>query len=194
MGSTTIKETTDNYNAEYCRLSELWLYDQCKKLDGDPYSEGTYIRIAMKVMANIGVIPYTYAPYDGYYTFGRFDGKKFDLSLARPYRIKTYARLTNIDDMCRCLVQHGPFAMGVQVTDEFVNVDESGYIPVHYSSVREGHCVAVVGYDSKENTFLIVNSWGEGWGNKGTAKLPFLYWERFGMDAWGIVDVTPNEA
>lgn len=191
---TTIKETADRRSEEYCALSQLWLYDQCKHRDGDPYGEGTSIRVAMRIMAKKGVIPYHLLPYDGVYFYGRFEEQQFEEVLARPYRIKQYARLDNIDDMCRCLVQHGPFAMGVQVTDEFERVGIDNYIPLHFKSIEEGHGIAVMGYDLMERTFLIFNSWGLQWGNAGWARLPFEYWERFGMDAWGMVDISPNEA
>ena len=193
MGCTTIKETIDNKNGEYGKLSALWLYDQCKRRDGDPYGEGTFIRTAMKVMAKQGLMPNYVAPFDGAYSFGKYNEYIFDEELAHPYKIKTYARLTDVEDMCRCLSQHGPFAMGVQTTDEFDDVDIDGYIPIHYRKVGGGHCIAVVGYDLEELVFFIVNSWGPGWGNNGCAKMPFEYWNRFGMDAWGIVDISPNE-
>ena len=33
------------------------------------------------------------------------------------------------------------------------------------------HCVQVVGYNSKENYYLVRNSWGENWGDEGYIKV-----------------------
>ena len=33
------------------------------------------------------------------------------------------------------------------------------------------HCVQVVGYNSKENYYLVRNSWGENWGDEGYIKI-----------------------
>lgn len=193
-GTTAVKETLDRFSGEYAKLSPIWLYDRCKHLDGDPYGEGTFIRTAMKILAKEGCAPWEQIPFSGSYEFGQYETLAIDPAVIRPYRIQTYARLTDVDDMVRCLVQHGPFAMGVAVTDEFEMVEMDGYIPIHYAKVLGGHCIAIVEYSLPEQTFTVLNSWGAGWGNGGYAKMPFEYWERFGQDAWGVVDISPNEA
>lgn len=192
-GCTAIKEILDFKNSEFTKLSPIWLYDQCKRIDDDPYGEGTHIRAAMKVLAKSGHAPYNLVPSLNNYYFGILRELNIAEEFTRPYRIKTYARLINIDDMCRCIAQHGPFAMGIKVTDQFENAPKEGFIPLHYKRISGGHCIAIIGYDNKDQTFLVQNSWGTGWGNYGFAKMPYEYWERYGMDAWGIVDISPNE-
>ena len=51
-----VKEFQDKkeYN-KLISLSPRFLYSQCKKIDGDPFGEGTYPRVAMKVLLNYGV-------------------------------------------------------------------------------------------------------------------------------------------
>jgi hypothetical protein len=192
-GCVAIKEAIDRMNCEYTRLSEIWLYDQAKRRDEEPYCEGTSIRIAMKIMASIGCAPFSFIEEKRPYAFGKYDSLIIPRELTSPFRIKTYARLRNIDEMCRCLAQHGPFAIGVLVTDEFNNMVGPGIIPDSYTKYYGGHCIAVTGYSIPEQTFTIRNSWGECWGDGGFSKLSFNYVDRFMLDAWGIVDVTPNE-
>ena len=38
---------------------------------------------------------------------------------------------------------------------------------------KEGHIMVAVGYDDRDSTFLVQNSWGEGWGLRGRFKLPY---------------------
>jgi C1A family cysteine protease len=193
-GTTAIKETFDRKASEFTKLSPIWIYDRCKHLDDDHYGEGTYIRTAMKVLAREGCAPEALVPYTGEYRYGMYDTLEIDPNVCSPFRIKTYARLLDVDDMVRCLAQHGPFAMGIQVTDEFENVGLDGYVPIHFAKIEGGHCIAVVGYSIPKQTLTVFNSWGSEWGNGGFAELPFAYWERFGQDAWGVVDISPNEA
>ena len=194
FGVTATKEAHDKFHNEFTKLSAIWLYDRAKHLDDEPYAGGTYIRMAMKILANEGAAPHFMVPYDDEYHYGKFESLVIPPEVLRPFRIKTYARLTGIEEMCRCLSQHGPFAMGIKVTNEFECCIGNEWVPVHYKSVNGGHCIAVVGYSLVEETFTIVNSWGQIWGKGGIAKIPFEYWQRFGMDAWGIVDISPNEA
>jgi Papain family cysteine protease len=193
-GSVSMKEALDRMNGEYCRLSEIWLYDQCKRRDGEPFEGGTTIRTAMKILAKVGCAPYEFVVNVGSYYFGKFEYLNIPQELTNPFRIRTYARLFNIDEMCRCLYQHGPFAIGIKVTDEFENFKGPDIVPVHYGSINGGHCVSVAGYSKTRETLLIHNSWDKDWGVNGYAEIPFEYWQRFGMDAWGIVDISPNEA
>lgn len=192
-GCVSVKEAIDRMNNEYERLSEIWLYDQAKRKDGDPHGCGTSIRIAMKILASDGCAPYSFVVENKPYLYGKYSQLRIPRELTIPFRIKTYARLYNVDEMCRCLVQHGPFAGGVMVTDEFNNMVGPGIIPDSYTKYYGGHCIAVTGYSIPEQTFTIRNSWGECWGDGGFSKLSFNYVDRFMLDAWGIVDVNPNE-
>jgi hypothetical protein len=45
-----------------------------------------------------------------------------------------------------------------------------------------GHAFALVGFN--ERGFVVQNSWGLGWGQKGFATLPYAEWTRDGDDAW----------
>jgi hypothetical protein len=59
-----VKEYQDK--KEYDRLIQLsprYLYYLCKKFDGQPFQDGTYPRIAMKVLAKYGVAEESCWPY-----------------------------------------------------------------------------------------------------------------------------------
>jgi hypothetical protein len=47
-----------------------------------------------------------------------------------------------------------------------------------------GHAFVIVGYD--ERGFIIQNSWGEGWGSRGLARLTYQDWRENAMDCWVV--------
>lgn len=61
----------------------------------------------------------------------------------------------------------------------------SGALEAYYTDTiyeaKDGHAVAIVGYD--ENGFLIKNSWGTDWGNKGYGWVSFDYHRIFASEA-----------
>ena len=57
-GTVGVKEFLDGKEySKYIPLSPRYVYFNCKKLDGIPESEGTYPRVAMKVLSDLGVCP-----------------------------------------------------------------------------------------------------------------------------------------
>jgi C1A family cysteine protease len=71
-----------------------------------------------------------------------------------------------------CLADGYPFVFGFTVYESFESnsvAKKSGIVPMPSSSekVMGGHCVVAVGYDNATRTFIIRNSWGTGWGQKG---------------------------
>lgn len=55
------------------------------------------------------------------------------------------------------------------------------------------HCVYLVGWDDEKKAFQFVNSWGEGWGDKGFGWLPYSYIEKgFASNPVTLIDL-PND-
>ena len=98
---------------EHRRLIELsprYLYHHCKLIDGIPGQEGTYPRVAMKVLAQRGVCLEECWPYRPYQTDSACPEADRQ---AYPFRIKTYARLFGLEEMEQSLAANGPFLAGV---------------------------------------------------------------------------------
>jgi C1A family cysteine protease len=86
-----------------------------------------------------------------------------------------------------------PFVVGFLVYKSFESayVTKTGYVPM--PSAREqllgGHAVVCVGYDDTKNVFIMRNSWGTNWGDKGYFYLPYAYLTstKLASDLWNII-------
>lgn len=174
-------------------LSPRFIYNLCKKFDGAPNEDGTYPRIAMKMLLNYGVCPESFWPY-----FPRQTNqpKKNAHKGARKYRIKAYARLNGMIEMQRSLVINGPFLAGVKAFASWFSakVKKNGLIPLPKKLERlaGGHAICIVGYDDTRKLFKFKNSWGKMWGDKGYGYLPYKYMVEYCVDAWSATDLIEN--
>lgn len=174
-------------------LSPRYLYSLCKEIDGIPNEEGTYPRIAMKVLLNNGVCPESYWPYKPYQN----DKPKKDADTkAKVYRINAYARLKALMEMKRSLIVNGPFLAGVQVFRSWFTKKalSKGLIPMPGKDdiLEGGHAICIVGYNDTQKLFKFKNSWGSQWGDKGYGYLYYDYMKKYCMDAWSATDLIGN--
>ncbi len=177
--------------------SRLFIYLQARKMEGTADSDsGAEIRDAIKAIATLGVCsskswPYhirnlTVDPPPECYVEARTRG------VALAYRsIKN----TSLEDMLACLSERTPIIFGFTVFDSFESdaVAQSGYVPMpkKSESILGGHCVVAVGYDTHKRIFIVRNSWGNDWGDKGYCYMPFKYLTdpNLSDDFWAISKV-----
>lgn len=172
-------------------LSPRFIYSECKKIDGMPYEEGTTIRIAMKVINTNGVCREKFWPYKPYQEDKAQKGAGAD---ARKFRVLTYARILNLNELRLSLYSKGPCVIGVDVFKGFMDT-KTGIVPMPRKDDRliGGHAICAIGYDDQKKLIKFKNSWSEEWGQKGFGFLPYSYVERYMMDAWSSVDIEdPN--
>lgn len=174
-------------------LSPRYLYSLCKKYDGSPEEDGTYPRMAMKMLLNYGTPPEIYWPYQPHQT----DKPKAGADKAAiKYKVRAYARLRTMPEMKRSLVVNGPFLAGIDVYDSWFTkkVNKTGLIPMpkRKDIYQGGHAICIIGYDDSGKLFKFKNSWGNGWGDKGYGYLPYGYMKQYCVDAWSDTDLIEN--
>ena len=171
-------------------LSPRYLYSACKEIDGSPNAEGTYPRVAMKLLAQRGVCREECWPYRPFQTDSPCPAADRQ---AYPFRIRTYARLEGIEEMTRSLSVNGPFLAGVEVFPEWME-ERGGKIPLpgEDDQTLGGHAICIVGYSRTGQFFKFKNSWGERWGEEGYGYLPFAYLETYCRDAWSATDLIAH--
>ena len=122
------------------------VYHQAQKIDqweGEAYS-GTSVLAGAKVMSSLGLL-------------------------------KQYRWAFSIDDVIDTVVSRGPVVIGIPWYYGMYTAP-NGILKVSGSKVG-GHCILVVGYKVSdpafggEDSLILQNSWGEGWGNKGLARI-----------------------
>jgi C1A family cysteine protease len=100
---------------------------------------------------------------------------------AMNYQAIQYSRLinTDINQLKQCIVQGFPFVFGFSVYQSFMsrNVANTGIVPMPNKTERllGGHAVLAVGYDDAKKVFIVRNSWGDRWGDKGYFYMPYAY-------------------
>lgn len=81
-----------------------------------------------------------------------------------------------------------PFVMGIPVYKDFLSVSHdpnSVYdLSADHGEVLGYHAVTVLGYDTDKHAFLMVNSWGAGWGHEGRAWLSEEFVTRYAVEGW----------
>ena len=169
--------------------SEQWLYWNCKKIDGIPDSEGTYIRTVMRVLKNIGVPTEKAWPYtDDPINIGK--PKSWSDMVARWATIGSYWGISNLTEMKAALID-GPVLIGVPVFIEWAKpVGGIVNYPANPSKRYGGHAICVVGYDDNKQMIKFKNSWSKFWGDRGYGYLPYRYINDFLWSAWAARDIS----
>jgi len=185
-----LRECFLNKNKQsWVALSRLFLYWEERYLEGTVNEDsGAEIRDGMKVLNEIGVCPEVDWPYD----VSTFTNPPTDQNMkeAADYKIGEYHRVTSLEQLKAALAQGSPVVIGIQVYESFESdaVAKSGIVPmpnVNREKAFGGHAVLVVGYNDTKSQFIVRNSWGQSWGERGYCYLPYSYYTQgFVLDCW----------
>lgn len=151
--------------------------------------EGMYIRNALKTLREVGDCPK--ADLSGNHECdkamavveARLDELK---DLAYPHRISTYAKVKTVDEIKQALMDFGYVVVSMPWHEDYQLVD--GVYTFKSTKNRGYHCVVIYGWD--ERGWLVHNSWGSGWGQKGKFIVPFDFKWR---EAWAVTDNVIGE-
>jgi hypothetical protein len=110
---------------------------------------------------------------------------------------------TNLEAWKMALAEGHPIIFGVKLFSSFDKQRKAGLVPVPSASEagREshgGHAMLCVGYSDPDQVFIVRNSWGPAWGDKGYCYVPYRYLmnEEYNFgDSWIIkrIDVLPPD-
>jgi hypothetical protein len=190
-------------------LSEQFLYWDCKRKDGMPAEEGTWIRVAMACLQEDGVCPEEIWPYNPNPVPGN-EGQDPPpagaAERAAGQRIASGTQLQPrwVTQLKQTLADSKPIAFAVPVYAYWMSdpVRGTGDIRMPLSSDRKlgGHAMCLVGYEDDKaipggGAFLVRNSWGTDWAQNsavapGYARLPYDYLAKFGSSAYAATMST----
>lgn len=190
------------------KLSRLYLYFMERYLEGTTdVDAGATMRDIGKALHKFGVCSETLWPYVE---------KKFAVdppddadAEAAMYKIDAYRAIPSVTGIKRCLARGKPILIGMDVLPSFESTGKDGVVPVPGKNEQSlgGHAVLVVGYDDAmgkkprgifsvifsalfrtdaSGYFIVRNSWGKDWGDKGYCYLPRAYLDAHGFDFWEL--------
>jgi C1A family cysteine protease len=182
-----MKEAKQNFTP-----SRLFIYYNERVIEHTVNSDsGAMIRDGIKSVAKQGDVPET----DWQYDITKFTVKPPSSVYrdAKQHRVVQYQRLTqDLTQMRACLASGYPFVFGFTVYQSFESpeVASTGVAPMPSSDEQAigGHAVMAVGYDDAQQRFIVRNSWGVDWGQKGYFTMPYAYLTQSNLsdDFWTI--------
>lgn len=169
---------------QFSHLSRLFIYYFERVLMGTVNQDsGAYIRDGAKALARWGVPREDLWPYKNHNVFR--EPNRDAQAEAAEYKISSFWRIETLREMKQCLTEGYPIVFGYMVYESFEDpiVTTTGVMRMPRRDQRSrvierslgGHAVLAVGYDDDKQHFIIRNSWGEEWGDKGYFYMPYDY-------------------
>jgi C1A family cysteine protease len=193
---TILEASSTGVDANSVAFSPSYLYNQIHL----PNCQGALLPDAMKVMLYKGAVPLKLYPYDQYSCTSQPNDQAH--MMAANYKTRGFQRLTkNGDDhtvdflaIKQNLAAGAPVVIGMMVPKSFMQ-SMSGEKVWHSRRSEDpdaggvgGHAMCVIGYDDnlEGGAFQIMNSWGEDWGDRGFAWIPYADFMKFNKEAYGL--------
>lgn len=156
--------------------SRLFIYYNERLAEGTVNEDaGAYIRTGIKSINVHGVCPEKTWPY----IIKKFADVPIPLAYrkAKLHQSLQYRAVTQTETDIRTALAIGlPVVFGFMVQQSFesLEVAKTGlYGPGQKEKILGGHAVLIVGYDDTKKVFIVRNSWGESWGDKGYFYIPY---------------------
>jgi len=159
--------------------SRLFLYYNTRSIeDTIPYDNGATLYGTIKSIKKNGLCRETKWPY----IITKFAIKPspecYTIALANK-NINAYNVQNDLNFMKNYLNAGFPLVIGIAIYSEFESdaVAKTGIVPMpsSNSTFLGGHAVVVVGYNDTKKVWIVRNSWGSSWGDKGYFYLPYPY-------------------
>ena len=149
------------------QLDSHQVYALAKQLDGDILSEGTYLEAAMNAVLQLCK-------------------KDSDFSFLDTARVKTFFNTQSnetIELTKQLLHKYDFLQVGFNIDEGWYDCNNANYVLRPRGRSLGGHAVNICGYDA--DGFYVLNQWGNGFGAKGYAIMPYpLYLKQFMYGAY----------
>jgi len=178
--------------------SRLFLYYNSRLLDNDndiKIDDGTTLTQGINVLKKYGVCSEKTWPY----VTNKYGEKpnKNSYDEAVNYKIITSQYIIpTLNNLKGCLQSGYPFVCGILIFQSFMSSQtaKNGIVnmPVNKEKCLGGHAVTCIGYNDNTQRFIMLNSWGPSWGDKGIFYLPYNYLTngKLSADFWKISKVN----
>lgn len=149
---------------------------------------GTSLKAAVKVARKYGAVTSAKLPFHVETAMYLGNENAFFASAAQRRITAYYNLLRDLSKWKSWLASHGPILAGVSVDSTWDNATATigDLDDFHPATVRGSHAIAIVGYRAN-GRFIVRNSWGTGWGDKGFAYAsPGYIADAFFNESYGV--------
>ncbi|GAM25822.1 hypothetical protein SAMD00019534_089970 [Acytostelium subglobosum LB1] len=169
------------HNNDSYDVSRLFIYYNARELAGETEikDEGTFIRHAIEGLKQYGAPSETTWPFDVKRVNDVPDQKSYDE--AALFLIEENELVpTELDAWKKCLAEGNPIIFAMRLYNSFDSHRKAGLVPIPSPAEESrgshgAHAMLCVGYNDKDQVFIIRNSWGSTWGDKGYCYIPYRY-------------------
>jgi hypothetical protein len=165
--------------------SAAFLYNQVRRNKTD-CNEGAYLEDGLELVKTQGDClekSFNYEKHDCQTQPG--EGPRAE---AAAYRIQDFAAVFALDEApkskigkaCKILATNTPIVVGLGVSNSFFEIlpGATAWNPADNETISGYHALVLVGYNSVEQYFELMNSFGASWGQNGFIRIPFDDFER----------------
>ena len=183
-------------------ISRLFVYYNARWRGGSQdKDDGSVIQLAMEGLSKFGACPEKVWPFDPRLVIKKPGSEAY--KDAAPYRVQDMAQVPlKLDAWKQALAEGKPIVFGCALFDSFDECStRGGVVPMPSPddvarAKHSGHSMCAVGYSDSEKVFIVRNSWGAEWGDKGYCYMPYDYLlnEKFNDgDCWVFVPKVPMQ-
>ena len=184
--------TVLQYNDSTLQGSRMFLYYNERVVEGGAKEiMGTAIEDGIASMTSFGVCAEADWPYDTS-LFAIQPPNECYAEAKEHMGHRVYSLPKSVMEMKRTLVAGFPIIVGIKVYESFESrgVSHSGIVPMPGPAepCLGGHTVVCVGYNDITSRWILRNSWGSRWGDKGYFYVPYRYLldPNFSSELWVI--------
>ena len=181
-------------------VSRLFMYYNARWRNGDQNEDGgSVIQLAMEALKELGACSENSWPFEKPLLLEKPNRTAYEE--ASEYKIKEMEQVPlELEAWKQALASGYPVVFGCLLFDSFDECNQrGGVVPMPSPkdvgrSSHGGHSMCAVGYSDAEQVFIVRNSWGDQWGDKGYCYMPYNYLmnpEFNGGDSWVFIPETP---
>ena len=183
-------------------ISRLFVYYNARWRDGSQdKDEGSVIQLAMEGLQKFGACFEKEWPFDPHLILKKPAAEAYKDGAA--FRVQDMAQVPlKLEAWKQALAEGKPIVFGCALFDSFDECSERGGVvpmpsPEDVARAKHsGHSMCAVGYNDGEKVFIVRNSWGTEWGDKGYCYMPYDYLmnPKFNDgDCWVFVPKVPSQ-
>ena len=137
---------------------------------------GASLRNTIKAVAGTGYCRESLWPHK----ISEFKVKPPKVAYDKAIKLKAihYARVPQtLAGLKQALAENNPVVFGFAVYESFNKIGKNGMMPIPKKTekMQGGHAVVLMGYDDAKKVFIVRNSWGNRWGDKGYFYMPYAF-------------------